>query len=76
MLVEGGSRFLGSLFDARQIDEVHIFIASKLVGGAAASGPIAGEGIAALSSALLLESPEIRQLGADLYLRARLLSQP
>ncbi len=76
VLVEGGSRFLGSLFDARQIDEVHIFIASKLVGGAAASGPIAGEGIAALSSALLLESPEIRQLGADLYLRARLLSQP
>jgi diaminohydroxyphosphoribosylaminopyrimidine deaminase/5-amino-6-(5-phosphoribosylamino)uracil reductase len=76
VLVEGGGRFLGSLLDAQQIDEVHVFIASKLVGGAAASGPIAGEGIAALSSALESEPPEVRQLGSDLYMRARLLSRP
>jgi diaminohydroxyphosphoribosylaminopyrimidine deaminase/5-amino-6-(5-phosphoribosylamino)uracil reductase len=75
VLVEGGGRLLGSLLDAGHIDEVHVFIASKLVGGATARSPIAGEGIAALSSALLLESPEIRQLGTDLYIRARLLDQ-
>ncbi|MCH7946042.1 MAG: dihydrofolate reductase family protein, partial [Armatimonadetes bacterium] len=33
ILVEGGSRLLGSLLDARLIDEVHLFIAPKIVGG-------------------------------------------
>ena len=48
VLVEGGGRLLGSLLDARQIDEVHVFIAPKLLGGAAARTAIAGEGIAAV----------------------------
>ena len=42
VLVEGGSRVLGGFFDSRQIDEWHVFIAPKLVGAAAAPGPIAG----------------------------------
>ena len=33
VLVEGGSRLVGSLFDAGVIDEVHVFIAPKLAGG-------------------------------------------
>ena len=71
VLVEGGGRLLGSLLDARQIDEVHVFIAPKLIGGAAASSPIAGAGIAAMAAALPLTPPEIRQIGTDLYVRAR-----
>ena len=71
VLVEGGGRLLGSLLDARQIDEVHVFIAPKLVGGAAAATAIAGEGIAAVSAALRLESPEVRQVGDDTYITAR-----
>jgi diaminohydroxyphosphoribosylaminopyrimidine deaminase/5-amino-6-(5-phosphoribosylamino)uracil reductase len=72
VLVEGGSRLLGSLLDSRAIDEVHAFIAPKLVGGADALGPIAGRGIAEMSAALALEQVEIQQLGADVYVRARL----
>jgi len=43
VLVEGGGRLLGSLLDAGQIDEVHVFIAPKLVGGGAAASPIGGK---------------------------------
>ena len=72
VLVEGGGRLLGSLLDADQIDEVHVFIAPKLLGGATAATPIAGEGIAKMSASLCLESPEVRQLDGDTYLRARI----
>ena len=71
VLVEGGSRVLGSLLDAREIDEVHICIAPKLLGGATASTAIAGVGIAAVSEALRLETPEVQQVGDDTYVTAR-----
>ena len=71
VLVEGGSRLLGSLFDARQIDEVHVFIAPKLLGGAAAPTAIAGRGIAAVGEALRLEMPTVRQVADDTYVTAR-----
>ena len=71
VLVEGGSRLLGSLLDARAIDEVHVFIAPKLLGGAAAGTPMAGQGIAEVAAALRLESPRVRQLGDDTYITAR-----
>jgi diaminohydroxyphosphoribosylaminopyrimidine deaminase/5-amino-6-(5-phosphoribosylamino)uracil reductase len=71
VLVEGGGGLLGSLFDARQIDEVHVFIAPKLFGGASAGTPMAGAGIAAVSQALPLESPQVRQVGDDTYIHAR-----
>jgi diaminohydroxyphosphoribosylaminopyrimidine deaminase/5-amino-6-(5-phosphoribosylamino)uracil reductase len=73
VLVEGGGRLLGSLIDARQIDEIHIFVAPKLFGGATASTAIAGEGIAEVSQALQLETPEVQHVDDDLYIRARVL---
>ena len=71
VLVEGGGRVLGSLLDARAIDEVHVFIAPKLVGGASAATAVAGRGIAEMSAALRLESPQVRQVGDDTYITAR-----
>jgi diaminohydroxyphosphoribosylaminopyrimidine deaminase / 5-amino-6-(5-phosphoribosylamino)uracil reductase len=71
VLVEGGGRVLGSLLDMREIDEVHVFIAPKLVGGASAAAPVAGRGIAEMAAALQLEAPHVRQLGDDAYITAR-----
>ena len=71
VMVEGGGRLLGSLLDARAIDEVHVFIAPKLVGGASAATAVAGQGIAEMSAALCLESPQVRQLDGDVYITAR-----
>ncbi len=71
VMVEGGGRLLGSLLDARAIDEIHVFIAPKLVGGASAATPLAGRGIAEMSAALCLETPQVRQLDGDVYITAR-----
>jgi diaminohydroxyphosphoribosylaminopyrimidine deaminase/5-amino-6-(5-phosphoribosylamino)uracil reductase len=68
ILVEGGSAVLGSFLDAAAIDEVHVFLAAKLVGGAQAKTPIAGVGVAALSDALALTEMRSEQVGPDIYL--------
>ena len=71
VLVEGGSRLLGSLFDARLIDEVQVFIAPKLAGGAGAPSPLAGHGIESMAAALALDEVAVEQLDGDIYLRGR-----
>ena len=76
VLVEGGGRLLGSLFDARLIDEVHVFIAPKLAGGAEAPGPIAGRGVDAISAALAIEDAVVQEVGGDVYLHGRIAREP
>ena len=74
VLVEGGGRLLGSLFDAGQIDEVHAFIAPKIIGGADAPSPVAGDGLAGMLQAVTLNDPAIRQVGSDVYVSGRVSS--
>jgi len=74
LLVEGGGQLLGSLLDAGQIDEVHAFVAPKIVGGQQASSPIGGVGIARMSEALQLADCQIRPSGEDVYLSGRVAS--
>ena len=69
LLVEGGGRVLGSLLDQRLIDEVHVFVAPKLVGGAGAAAPIAGTGVAEMAEALELTATHTELCGQDLYLQ-------
>ena len=68
VLVEGGSQLLGAFFDAHLIDEIHAFIAPKLVGGAMAPTPFAGRGLDAIPDRPSLHEPEIELLDGDLYL--------
>jgi diaminohydroxyphosphoribosylaminopyrimidine deaminase/5-amino-6-(5-phosphoribosylamino)uracil reductase len=71
ILVEGGAALLGALLDARQIDEVHAFIAPKLFGGERAPSPVAGQGTDQVAAALQLHNIAVQQVGPDLYLRGR-----
>lgn len=71
VLVEGGGQLMGSLFDANQVDEVHVFIANKLVGGADAPTPLAGTGIELMPQAVTLHEPTIKHLEGDIYLHGR-----
>jgi diaminohydroxyphosphoribosylaminopyrimidine deaminase/5-amino-6-(5-phosphoribosylamino)uracil reductase len=66
LLVEGGGRLHGALFDAELVDRVVAFVAPVIVGGVAAPGPVGGCGVAAMRDARRLENVAVRRLGADL----------
>jgi diaminohydroxyphosphoribosylaminopyrimidine deaminase / 5-amino-6-(5-phosphoribosylamino)uracil reductase len=71
LLVEGGAMVLGAFFDAGQIDEVHVFIAPKLIGGTGASGSIAGLGVERIETAAALRGLQVQMLDGDVYLSGR-----
>jgi diaminohydroxyphosphoribosylaminopyrimidine deaminase/5-amino-6-(5-phosphoribosylamino)uracil reductase len=71
VLVEGGAQLLGSLLDARQIDEVHAFIAPQLFGGHEAPGPVGGAGVEQIADSLKLTGVHINAIGTDLYVSGR-----
>lgn len=75
MLVEGGSRLLGSLFDAGEVDEVHAFIAPKLIAGSTAPSPVGGVGAESMSAAWKLDSPKVEKFEDNFYVHGRLARQ-
>jgi diaminohydroxyphosphoribosylaminopyrimidine deaminase/5-amino-6-(5-phosphoribosylamino)uracil reductase len=72
VLVEGGAEVLGSFLDAHLIDEVHVFIAPRLIGGGTAPGPIAGVGVEKLAAALGLADVRVELLDGDILVRGRM----
>lgn len=68
VLVEGGGQVLGRCFDLDLIDEVHAFIAPKLIGGVRAPSPLMGEGRCDMREALNLVESTFEVLNGDLYL--------
>jgi diaminohydroxyphosphoribosylaminopyrimidine deaminase / 5-amino-6-(5-phosphoribosylamino)uracil reductase len=68
ILVEGGSGVLGAFFDALEIDEVHVFVAPKLTGGAEALTPLGGQGVEGLAGALTLQRWHVELLEDDVFL--------
>ena len=74
VLVEGGSQVLGALQDGNMIDEVHCFIAPKIVGGSPGYSPVTGTGVSLMEEALQLQSVEIETLGDNVYFHGRIKS--
>ena len=72
VLAEGGGQLLGTLFDLQAIDEVHVFIAPKLIGGVDARPAISGRGLSEMNLASVLETPTVRTCGSDVYVHGRL----
>jgi diaminohydroxyphosphoribosylaminopyrimidine deaminase/5-amino-6-(5-phosphoribosylamino)uracil reductase len=71
VLVEGGGELVGSLLDLGHVDEVHVLVAAKLVGGIGAPSPVAGRGRGALADAVGLVDPTVQQVGEDVYVHGR-----
>ena len=65
VLTEVGEVLLGSLFDEGLPDRALAFIAPKVVGGAAALGPVAGVGVERIADAPVLSHVRIDRIEDD-----------
>lgn len=72
VLVEGGSEMLGAFLDHRALDEVHIFVGPRIVGGEQARSPIAGQGARRIAEGMTLLDQQIQILDGDVYVQGRL----
>lgn len=73
VLIEGGAAILGAFADLDLIDEVQVFIGSKLIGGQTAPGPVGGQGCDPLAKARLLDDPRVEVLDGDVHLSGGVL---
>ncbi len=76
LLVEGGSALLGALNDGGLIDELQTFIAPKIVGGAAALGPVSGVGTALMAHANRFTLRRLERYDQDVLLVAATADAP
>jgi len=71
ILVEGGGEVHASLFEAGLADEVCVFVAPKLVGGAEAKTPVEGAGIEKMAESLSLDEVTVDRIENDVVIRGR-----
>lgn len=71
VLFEGGGHVLGSLADDRLIDEWHVFVAPKIVGGAGALSPVLGWGLERVPARPSLRRLRVERLEDDVYICGR-----
>ncbi len=64
-MVEGGGALLGAFFDADLLDELHLFVAPKLIGGGKPA--FGGDGVGALIDAARFEFRQRDHDGPDQY---------
>lgn len=78
VLVEGGGRLLGSLFDHQLVDKVLAFISPIIIGGAEAVS-VGGNGVDNIAKALRLSRVDVKTFGDDIlvsgYIEKRLLQK-
>lgn len=68
LMVEGGAAVLASFTD--YLDEAHVFVAPKLIGGREAPGPLGGVGVARIADVARWSRLSCEPSGEDVYLRA------
>lgn len=73
LLVEGGARLHGALFDAGLVDRVAAFVAPVLIGGKGAPGPVGGRGMASMAEAWRLTEVAVHWLGVDLLVEGEVV---
>lgn len=72
VLLEGGATLAGAFFDAREVDQLEIFVAPVVIGGSHAPAVFGGSGAAAMAEAQRALEVEYARIGQDLLIDARL----
>lgn len=67
VMVEGGGKLLGALNDLGKIDEAHVFIGGKLLGGHDAVSPVVGSGKNLMADATGFNLKSVQQIDSDIY---------
>jgi diaminohydroxyphosphoribosylaminopyrimidine deaminase/5-amino-6-(5-phosphoribosylamino)uracil reductase len=72
VLLEGGPTLAGAFLDAGEVDELRLFIAPVVIGGAGAKPVFGGRGANAIADATPALAVEWERSDGDLFVRARL----
>jgi diaminohydroxyphosphoribosylaminopyrimidine deaminase/5-amino-6-(5-phosphoribosylamino)uracil reductase len=72
VLLEGGPTLVGAFLDAGEIDELRLFVAPVVIGGAGARGLAEGIGAATIAEAIPALTMEWQRSDGDLLVMARL----
>jgi diaminohydroxyphosphoribosylaminopyrimidine deaminase/5-amino-6-(5-phosphoribosylamino)uracil reductase len=72
LLLEGGPHLAGTFFDVGEIDEMRLFVAPIIVGGAGALPVLGGEGVETIGAATRVAYVEHEEIDGDLLLSTRL----
>lgn len=73
VLVEAGGILTGSLFDAKLVDNVVVFLAPIIIGGEEARPAIAGKGISKLSDCFKLKDTRIERIDEDIMISGHVI---
>ena len=68
VLVEGGSRLTGALFDEGLVDKVVAFLSPSIIGGINSLSAVSGEGAKIISDVIRLSDVEVTNVGDDLLI--------
>ncbi|MBL0701492.1 MAG: bifunctional diaminohydroxyphosphoribosylaminopyrimidine deaminase/5-amino-6-(5-phosphoribosylamino)uracil reductase RibD [Spiroplasma sp.] len=69
ILIEGGSTLAYHALEAKIIDQVHVYIAPKIIGGDAAPTPIGGRGIDDINDCYTLKNIVHEYLDGDIFIK-------
>jgi diaminohydroxyphosphoribosylaminopyrimidine deaminase / 5-amino-6-(5-phosphoribosylamino)uracil reductase len=72
ILLEGGPHLAGAFLDAKEIDEIRLFLAPLILGGRTARDPLEGEGVEQIADAVRALTLECERVDEDLLVSARL----
>lgn len=72
VMIETGGGLAASAIESDIVDKIMMFVAPKIIGGAAAPGPVGGGGVAKLASSKKLKDLKCSKIGEDVLIEAYL----